>query len=60
MITGRIRVRFGVRSRVKVRPRLGLGGGGGGSVSVATPDAVHSTCIELQLSHATTSYPYPS
>ena len=28
-------------------------GGVGGSVPVATPDSVHSTCIELQFSLAT-------
>ena len=40
--------------------RLRLAGGAGGSVPVAMPHSVHSTCIGLQLSHATTSYPYPS
>ena len=38
-----------------VRVRIRLGGGVGGSVPVATTDPVHSTCIELQLAHATTS-----
>ena len=36
--------------------RLRLGGGVGGLVPVAVPDSVHSTCIELQLSLATTSW----
>ena len=65
--TDRHRVRVGLRARAKVRLRLGvasglrLGGGSGGSVPVATPDSVHSTCIQLQLTHhTTTSYPHPS
>ena len=45
---------------VRVRLRLRLRLGGGGSVSVATPDSVHNTCIDLQLSLATTMYPHPS
>ena len=27
---------------------------------MATPESVHSSCIERQLSHATSSYAYPS
>ena len=42
---------------LSLRLRLRLAGG---SVPIATPDSLHSTCIKLQLSHATTSYPYPS
>ena len=42
-----------------VRLGLRLGGGVVGSVLVATPYSVHSTCIELQLSHVTTAYPHP-
>ena len=45
---------------IRVRLRLRLGWGVDGSVPVATPDSVHSTGIELQLSLATTTYPYPS
>ena len=54
----KVRVRVGVRVRVRARVRARLGGGGG--ILVATPDSVHSTFIELQVSLATTSYPYPS
>ena len=43
-------------SLYRVRLRLRLGEGVGGSVPVATPDSVHNTRIELQLSHATTLY----
>ena len=50
----RIKMRVGMRIRIRVRIRIG------GSVPVAAPDSVHSTCSELQLSHATTSYRYPS
>ena len=39
-----VRVRVRVRRRLKVRVRVG--GWVGGSVRVATPDSVHSTCIE--------------
>ena len=41
---------------LRARLRLRLGGGVGGSVPVAMPDSLHSTCIELQLSLATTSF----
>ena len=43
-----MRVRVRVRPRVRVRVRLR--GRVGGSVPVATPNSVHSTCIQLQLS----------
>ena len=59
MIRARVRVRVRVRVRLS-RIRARLGGGVGGSVPVGTQDSVHCTCIELQLSHATTSYPYLS
>ena len=55
----RIALRFAIWLKIRLRLRLRLGGGGG-SVPVATPDYVHSTYIELQLSLATTSYPHPS
>ena len=66
---GRVRVGVRIRLRASVRIRLRLGlrirlrvGGGcvGGSVPVSTTDSLHSTCSELQLSLATTSYPHPS
>ena len=63
-IRARIRVRVRVKVRVTVRVRVGVrvrvrlstqyiraksGGGVVGSDLVATPGAVHNTCIELQL-----------
>ena len=61
-VRGRVRVRGRVMCKVRFRlwVRLRVGGGVVGSVLVATPDSVRSTCIELQLSHAKTSYPFPS
>ena len=49
-----------VASTMRTCLRLRLGEGVVGSVLVAAPDSVHSTCIELQLSLATSSYPHPS
>ena len=57
---GRIGARVKLRLRLPHRIRLRLGGGGGGSVPVATPDSVHGTCSEFQLSLATTACPHPS
>ena len=51
---------LGLGLRLRLGRPLRLAGGVGGPVLVATPDSVHSKCIELQLSHATTSYPYAS
>ena len=46
---------LGVGVRVGVRVWLRLGWGVGRSVPVATSHSIHSTCIKLQLSLATTS-----